>query len=293
MLKIYNFDKMSIITAIDSTLRFQDSFSLSLEKYRSDVLDFIKLANSVNSTEELLYQIRLPNINKEQRMTFLKLFRRCVSTVIDTETSKKIKTVPTQALIDAYSQTFIDIYSLKQFLNTMTSEQFASLCCLLSEYDNRGNSGYILTSIFFNWFNNSFSNEFYIQGPISAGKDIELSSVVSDFTDSSFPCDFIIRNIINNEILAVGFSRYDSTRGGAQSDDRTSGNTLKVEKLKQYEKMTGNIIKIIFLSDGPGLAHNDTWNETCLLADSWEDNVRVTTMKIAHQMITRDWLLSK
>ncbi|SPX81040.1 Uncharacterised protein [Moraxella ovis] len=293
MPKIYQFEKMSIITAIDSTLRFQDSFPLSLEKYSSDVLEFIKLTNSVNSTEELLHQIRQSSINKEQRMTFLKLFRRCVSTVIDTETSKKINKVPTQVLIDAYGQTFIDIYSLKQFLNTITPEQFASLCCLLSEYDNRGNSGYILTSIFFNWFNDSFANEFSIQGPVSAGKDIELSSVVSDFTDSSFPCDFIIRCIANNEILAVGFSRYDSTRGGAQSDDRTGGNTLKVEKLKQYEKTTGNRIKIIFLSDGPGLAHNDTWQETCLLADSWGDNVRVTTMKIAHQMITRDWLLSK
>ena len=96
-----------------------------------------------------------------------------------------------------------------------------------------------------------------------------------------FHATLLLERKINNEIVAVGFSRYDSTRGGAQSDDRTGGNSLKVQKLKSYKICSGKIIKIIFLSDGPGLIHNDTWKETCMLADSWEDNVRVTTLKIS------------
>lgn len=292
MSKIYNFDKFSIITPIDNNQRFQESFDFNVVKYQSDIYEFIELVKKSSSSEELLYCIRQGNIDKNTRMSFLKLFRRCVSTVIDTETSKKIKKIPTEKLIETYGHTFIDIKYLKKFFEEISSEQFSSLCCLLAEYDTRGSSGYELTRIFFSWFKQNFSNDFLIDGLEAAGKDIELSSILPDFTESSFPCDFVIRKKINNEIVAVGFSRYDSTRGGAQSDDRTGGNSLKVQKLKSYKICSGKIIKIIFLSDGPGLIHNDTWKETCMLADSWEDNARVTTLKLAHIIVTREWLLS-
>ena len=52
----------------------------------------------------------------------------------------------------------------------------------------------------------------------------------------SFPCDFVIKRFGDAEVLAVGFARYDSTRGGAQSDDRTGGNANKVEKAKTFVK---------------------------------------------------------
>lgn len=290
--KIYHFDKFDIITPIDNNLRFQESFKFNVIKYQKDIIDFISLVQKSSNSGELLDLIRQRNIDKNKRMTFLKLFRRCVSTIIDTETSKKITKIPTEKLIETYSHTFADITSLKEYFQHISTEEISSLCCLLAEYDTRGSSGYELTKVFFAWFKNKFSSDFSINGPEAAGRDIELSKILPGFSDSSFPCDFVIQNQENQELVAVGFSRYDSTRGGAQSDDRTGGNALKVEKLKMYQKRTGKIIKIIFLADGPGLIHNDTWEEACYLADSWEDNSRVTTMKLVDIIITREWLLS-
>lgn len=50
----------------------------------------------------------------------------------------------------------------------------------------------------------------------------------------------------DNRLLAVGFARYDSTRGGAQSDDRTGGNSNKVDKIKRYCEKSNKKLKIIF-----------------------------------------------
>jgi hypothetical protein len=129
-----------------------------------------------------------------------------------------------------------------------------------------------------------------ISGPRGAGRDIELNTIFPDF-EGQYPCDFVIRKADTSEVLAVGFARYDSTRGGAQSDDRTGGNSYKVAKAKEYCDKTGDIIRLVFLADGPGLAHNDTWFESCELDGAWNGNVRVTTLKLADDRITHEWLL--
>jgi hypothetical protein len=130
---------------------------------------------------------------------------------------------------------------------------------------------------------------FKIIGPRGAGKDIELSDIFPDFV-GSYPCDFVIRDR-ELRVLAIGFARYDSTRGGAQSDDRTSGNEAKVLKAIEYSAKSGNIFKIIFLADGPGLAHKDTWEAACQLDGMWGDRVRVTTLQLADKRINQDWLI--
>ena len=116
-----------------------------------------------------------------------------------------------------------------------------------------------------------------------------MNTVYPSFSGGRFPCDFVIRDKQSNKILAVGFSRYDSTRGGAQSDDRTGGNAQKVSKLREHCLATGEVIKVLFVSDGPGLAHRDTWEETLSLDESWDDNVRVTTLKTLEE-VTLNWL---
>ncbi len=131
---------------------------------------------------------------------------------------------------------------------------------------------------------------FTINGPRGAGSDIELASVFPDFY-GQYPCDFVIRNEIDR-VLAVGFARYDSTRGGAQSDDRTGGNEAKILKAAEYVNRTGHKFKIIFVADGPGLAHNDTWEASCQLDDSWGGNVRVTTLNLCDERVTEEWLRS-
>ena len=132
--------------------------------------------------------------------------------------------------------------------------------------------------------------DFNITGPRGAGRDIELSNIFTDF-EYRYPCDFIVKHTASDNLVAVGFARYDSTRGGAQSDDRTGGNSFKVEKARQYCESTGRLFKLIFVSDGPGLAHNDTWQEACDLDGQWGDRVRVTTLLLAPQRITSEWLL--
>lgn len=287
---LYNIsDIPSIITPIDAAIRFPEILSICNQKYHNDIQIFKHLVNTSSSSSELLKNIRNPKIHKDTRMSLLKIFRRAVSPVLDTEMSKKIRTVSTEFLISSVGHTFKPIDTLRLQFNHLSQDQESALAALIGEYDSRGKLGYILTEMFFNWFEESYDDCFIIEGPRGAGPDIELSSILSDFNDS-YPCDFIIRDKKSKILKAVGFARYDSTRGGAQSDDRTGGNSDKVHKAINYQARTGRSFKIVFLSDGPGLAHRDTWAEACSLDGLWDGNVRVSTLKTAPQRITKEWL---
>lgn len=280
---------ISVITPIENGVTFPQILDITYEKYIDDIKLFRELIMSSQSSEELLFTIRSNKFNANSRMSLLKMFRRCVSLVCDTETTKKIQKVSTEDLIANYGPTFKPIEQLQSEFNTLTEATIASLTVLIGEYDGRGRQGYVLTDLFFSWFERTFP-DLEIIGPRGAGKDIELADLLEDF-HSRYPCDFVIRDKVNFDVIAVGFARYDSTRGGAQSDDRTGGNLNKVDKAKEYFDRTGKLFKIIFVSDGPGLIHNDTWAEACDLDGMWGDNVRVTTLKLASSRITRQWML--
>jgi hypothetical protein len=277
----------SIITPIDSATRFPEILASSYAKYESDIKAFCELIETSKSSAHLLERIRSPTLNKDTRMSMLKMFRRCVAPVLDTEMSKKISKVPTKILVDSYGATFKPIDKLRaQFLNLREGD-FETLAALIGEYDTRGQSGYVLTEQFFDWFEAEFAGALTIEGPRRAGRDVELSSVFSDFV-GGYPCDFVIRS--KDEVLAVGFARYDATRGGAQSDDRTGGNWAKVEKARQLCEKSGRAFRILFLADGPGLGHNDTWKEACDIDGEWNGQVRVITLKLAKTRVTLEWL---
>ncbi|WP_413664016.1 hypothetical protein ACG1BZ_00855 [Microbulbifer sp. CNSA002] len=279
----------SIVTAIPSSPTFPEFVEGRFNRYIEFVDLFQSLIMSSSSSAELLNKIRDPAAYKNHvRMSLLKLFRRCVSTVIDTEKSKKIK-VPTSMFVEYYGHTFKDINLLKRQFSDMPDKDKYALTTLIGEYDDRGKQGYILTDQFFTWFEDKFSEKFTIEGPRGAGKDIQLQSIFNSF-ESDYPCDFIIRDIENNDVLAVGFARYDSTRGGSQSDDRTGGNNDKVMKADEFIKSSSANFKVLFLADGPGLTHRDTWNEACILDGKLNDRVRVSSLKLANERITEDWL---
>lgn len=283
-------DPNCIITAIDSTVRFPEILDVLKDKYNEDISLFINLVNDSDTSADLLKRIRTKEFDAKTRMSFLKIFRRCVSPILDTETTKKLQKVTTESLIENYGHTFKPIQKLKHQFSNLSKDGISALACLIGEYDTRGQLGYQLTDQFFNWFEELYKKEMTIDGPRGAGRDIELSTIFEDF-EGNCPCDFVIKDCSSNKkVLAIGFARYDSTRGGAQSDDRTGGNSNKVEKVKAYYKKSGIKFKLIFLSDGPGLSHKDTWEEACSLDGSWDGNVRVTTLKIAHKRITHDWL---
>jgi hypothetical protein len=284
-------DPHSVVTPIDSGMTFPESLRILLPKYEPAIALFQTMVLESASSAELLGRIRDPKLDKDLRMSLLKLFRRCVSTVCDTEATKKIQKVPTKLLVDNYGHTFKPIERLKADFKDISKAQAGTLAALLGEYDSRGQSGYQLTDMFFTWFETQFDGIFSIAGPRGAGRDIELATLIDDF-DEDYPCDFVIQDITDDEILCVGFARYDSTRGGAQSDDRTGGNANKVDKAKTYERSTGKYFKLLFIADGPGLTHNDTWEEACKLDGSWKDRVRVATLKLLDSRVTEEWLRS-
>ena len=262
-------DPSKVITLIDNTIRFPEILSILIEKYDDTIDIFCELIRESDSSADVLYKIRSADRNSDQRMALLKIYRRCVSPVLDTETTKKIKKVSNETLIETYGYTFKPIEKLKTQFGNLPKEMRYALAALVGEYDTRGQLGYQLTGAFFDWFEGRFTNTLSIEGPRGAGRDIELSAVFPEY-QGSFPCDFVIRRKRDQKALAVGFARYDSTRGGAQSDDRTGGNANKVEKAKSFCTQTGKVFKLIFLSDGPGLIHNDTWQEACSLDGGWE-----------------------
>jgi hypothetical protein len=281
----------AIITPIDSAVRFPEILDQSYVRYKHDIAAFHAMIRACESTAELLACIRSPKIQKDTRMSLLKMFRRCVAPVLDTEMSKKITKVTTDELVASYGATFKPIEKLREQFDGLRPGDFETLAALVGEYDTRGQSGYALTEQFFDWFEAEFPDDLTIEGPRRAGRDVELSSVFTDFV-GGYPCDFVIRTKnAKPQVLAVGFARYDATRGGAQSDDRTGGNRYKVEKARQYCAETGRAFRVIFLSDGPGLAHRDTWQEACDIDGEWDGNVRVATLKLAPTRVTLEWLL--
>ncbi len=282
-------DPNTCVTPIDMAIRFPELLDELYAKYEGDIDLFCHLIASSSSSGDLLAKIRSPSFNADTRMSLLKMFRRCVAPVLDTEMTKKITKVSTQSLIDNYGFTFKPIADLKVQFAKLPREYRAALAALVGEYDTRGQVGYRLTGIFFPWFEENHP-DMSIEGPIGAGRDIELSTIFPEYS-GNYPCDFVIRRKVDRQVLAVGFAHYDATRGGGQSDDRTAANALKVTKAKEFFRRTGTKFRLVFLSDGPGLIHNDTWQEACDLDGQWDGNVRVTTLKLAKARLTREWLL--
>ncbi len=282
-------DPHSAITAIESGLRFPEVVPILLEKYEVAIQRFAQLVEVSSDSGDLLGRIRLASIPADERMALLKIFRRCVSGTCDTEATKKIKIISTKSLVDNYGSTFKPIERLKEQFAKLNDAFVAALAVSVGEYDNRGKQGYVLEAQFADWFEAKFKDHLTVEGPRGPGPDIELRTVLPEFTGSC-PCDFVFRDRFDRGIIAVGFCRYDSTRGGAQSNDRTDGNMAKVYKVREHFASLQKSLRVVFVADGPGLAHKDTWNKTKQLDGEWGGNVRVTTLKLADERITLEWL---
>jgi hypothetical protein len=104
----------------------------------------------------------------------LKIFRRCVSGVCDTEATKKIKTITTRSLVENYASTFKPISKVKEQFSDLNDVFISALAVSVGEYDNRGKQGYVLAGQFFDWFEEKFKGRLSIEGP-----DAMLSSARS------------------------------------------------------------------------------------------------------------------
>ena len=102
--------------------------------------------------------------------------------------------------------------------------------------------------------------------------------------------DFAVYNAEETEVLAIGLARYDSDRGGAQEDDRTSGYRNCADEILGYAREHNLKTKVIFLNDGPGLLLGSMWNDYAALEQSWPGKIIVLTLRMIPERITLDWL---
>lgn len=162
-------DLSKIITPIDSTIRFPEVLDLLIEKYDNAIDVFVQIIKESESSAEVLKKIRTTDRDADERMALLKMYRRCVSPVLDTETTKKIKKISTDTLVEAYGATFKPIAKLKAQFSELPKEYKYALAALVGEYDTRGQLGYQLTGAFFDWFEDHFAGSYTIEGPRGAG----------------------------------------------------------------------------------------------------------------------------
>ena len=273
-------NKRKWITAV-GTPYYPDYLEQAKVVHEPTVRKFIELVDVADNSIEL-FRI----INKEkgkQRNQLLRVFKKYVLPGVSTEDTKIKSHV--EDIIEHNLDEFRDIKQVRKLVKSRPEDDEA-LIAVLQEYSTRGQKGYSLTEAFFEWFENNFGEDYQISGPKRAGADIQLRTVLKDFSEEA-PTDFIIKNN-KGRVIAVGYARYDSDRGGAQEDDRTSGNNDKITKINEYNERTGSKIKIIFLNDGPGLVLGSMWRDYSQI--DAKKGVLVCTLKMLDYRLTADWL---
>lgn len=221
------------------------------------------------------------------RIQLARVFRKYVSPPLSVEMLKK-KT-QAQAICDRFAEEFRPIHEVQRAFASRPIPDEA-LCALLWEYKDRGKKGYDLTERFFGMVRSKMP-KLEIDGPERAGKDILLGTVWDDYPKPDRPADFVIRK--GQNILAVGFARYDGDRGGAQEDDRTGGyRDCATELLNFAKKKRLPHLKVIFLNDGPGLLLGSMWADYAMLETNGRGRIRVITLRMVSERLTADWLES-
>lgn len=175
---------------------------------------FGQLLKSSESSEKLFLQT--VDINQPwMRIQLARVFRKYVSPNTPVEMLKQKRKA--EWICKEFGKGFRPIVEVqKAFLSRPLPDE--ALCAILWEYKDRGQKGYDMTERMFELLRSKFP-QFEILGPERAGRDILLGEVFEDYTKPDRPADFIIKD--GDEVLAVGFARYDSDRGGSQEDDRT------------------------------------------------------------------------
>lgn len=222
------------------------------------------------------------------RIQLARVFRKYVSPETPVEMLKKKSLA--KEICERFGARFRPIQEVQAAFDSRPMPDEA-LCAVLWEYKDRGKKGYDLTERFFALFRYHFP-DLPIKGPERAGKDIPMKTIFKDYPNPKRPVDFAIYDVDGKEVLAIGLARYDSDRGGAQEDDRTSGYRNCADEILTYAKMNNLKTKVIFLNDGPGLLLGSMWNDYASLEESWPGKILVLTLRMVPERITFDWLRS-
>lgn len=243
---------------------------------------FSQLLKSSESSDRLF--ISTTEIKQKwMRIQLARVFKKYVSPNTPVEMLKK-KT-NTKMICEQFGDGFRPIQVVqKAFENRPMPDE--TICTILWEYKDRGQKGYDLTDRMFKLFRSKFPN-LDISGPERAGRDILLGEIFEDYPNPKRPADFIIKE--GDDVLAIGFARYDSDRGGAQEDDRTGSYKNCADEVLNYAKSKGLNTKVIFVNDGPGLLLGSMWDDYSELERRWNETI-VVTLRMIPDRITYDWL---
>ena len=263
---------------------YPDILSDACNLYQPVLELFGQILKSSESSEKLFMQTIEVN-QPWMRIQLARIFRKYVSPNTPVEMLKQKRKA--EWICKEFGKGFRSIVEVqKAFLSRPMP--YEALCAILWEYKDRGQKGYNMTESMFELLRSQFP-DFKILGPERAGRDILLGEVFEDYTKPNRPADFIIKD--GDKILAVGFARYDSDRGGAQEDDRTGGYSNASRELLEYAIGKDLRTKIIFVNDGPGLLLGSMWDDYSYIEEA-SDDIKVVTLRMIQERITLEWLNS-
>lgn len=263
---------------------YPDILSDACILYRPVLELFGQLLKS-SETSEVLFLKTVEVKQPWMRVQLARVFRKYVSPNTPVEMLKHKRKA--EWICKEFGKGFRSIVEVqKAFLSRPMPDE--ALCAILWEYKDRGQKGYDITERMFELLRSQFP-EFEVLGPERAGRDILLGEIFEDYTKPDRPADFIIKD--GNNILAVGFARYDSDRGGSQEDDRPGGYSHASREILDYAKGRDLRTKIIFVNDGPGLLLGSMWEDYCYIEEA-SDDIRVVTLRMIPERITLEWLRS-
>ena len=263
------------ITFVDGEY-YPDYLDEAKRLYHHIYEEFGILVNSSKTSSDLLKSIS--RITDSTRIQLLRLFRLFISPDTSVEMLKQKTKIP--KIISDFEDRFRPVSEISEILKIRGTED-ETLYAILYEYKDRGQKGYELTEKFFTWFDIKYGKEYRIEGPVRAGSDVILNRRLEGYPHNT-PADFLVSDK-NGEYKVVGFARYDSDRGGAQEDDRTSGNQDKITHIREWADRNRKEIQVVFLNDGPGLLLGSMWEDYCRIEESWPGMVTVLTLRMLEE----------
>ena len=250
--------------------------------YEPVLAKFGQLVDMSTSSVELLRHVS--DVKGSMRVQLLRVFRKYVSPSTSVEMLKRKKDI--ENIIRRFGDEFRPIEQVRSAFHGQPIPD-APLSVLLWEYKDRGKKGYELTDLFFDEFELLFP-DLTMTGPRRAGRDVLMREIFPDYPFPRQPVDFVIRD--SDDVLAIGLARYDSDRGGAQEDDRTSGYKNTANTILTYCAEHGLKTKVLFLNDGPGLLLGSMWRDYAELEASNPARIMVFTLRMFRARLTLEWL---
>jgi len=266
---------------------YPDILQEACQLYEPVLVMFGQLLRTSESSVRLFIQIsEVPST--WMRVQLFRVFRKYVSPELPVE-MLRIKKKATE-ICNQFGVRFRSVQEVQAAYMTRPIPDEA-MSALLWEYKSRGKKGYDLTERFFSLFRLHFPY-LTIRGPERAGKDIMMANIFANYPNPKRPVDFVIYDINENDLLAIGLARYDSDRGGAQEDDRTGSYRSCADEILSYTQNHNLRTKVIFMNDGPGLLLGSMWDDYANIENSWQDKIMVLTLRMVPDRITVEWLRS-